>query len=311
MNACFSTFIRNRAGFGWTYLCTVLVCIGLAPFGEAMTFEYETDAEEGVKLTRYTGEAGDVTVPAEIDGNPVRIIGNQTFRNLEHLTRVVLPDSVTVIEDGVAGWHPAGAFSHNPALIEVTLGNGLARIGDFAFFASTALRTIHLPESVTHIGRGAFCNAAGLASVTGGAGLIEIGDSAFEMGFQEHRYDRGSALRKVAFGDRLQRIGNWAFQQCAALETVALPDSLESIGHGAFRFCAGLRSVHLGSGIRTLGRYGFSGAASLARVRFAGDAPETVGAHLFFRVPDMIVEAPAQAHGWSDTFADRPVRQGR
>ena len=84
--------------------------------------------EDGsARITRYKGTDEDLTVPAELDGHPVREIGHKVFYECGALTTVALPDSLT-------------------------------SIGDRAFSWCDSLTTITLPDSVTSIGVGAFSN---------------------------------------------------------------------------------------------------------------------------------------------------------
>lgn len=72
-----------------------------------------------------------------------------------NVTSVILPDSVTEIQDG---------FQSCDNLTAVDLGNGIVSIGDFAFYGCTGLTSITIPNSVTSIGLNAFENA-GLENV--------------------------------------------------------------------------------------------------------------------------------------------------
>ena len=56
--------------------------------------------EDGsARITRYKGTDEDLTVPAELDGHPVREIGHKVFYECGALTTVALPDSLTSIGD--------------------------------------------------------------------------------------------------------------------------------------------------------------------------------------------------------------------
>ncbi|WP_062434542.1 leucine-rich repeat domain-containing protein [Prevotella sp. S7 MS 2] len=46
-----------------------------------------------------------------------------------------------------------------------------------------------------------------------------------------------SRLKKVVFGEKLQRIGEYAFSSCGSLEDINLPKSLTKLGKGAFAVC--------------------------------------------------------------------------
>jgi hypothetical protein len=85
-------------------------------------------------------------------------------------TTYTIPDSVISIGDG--------AFGNSDFLTHVTIPNGVAFIGNSAFFA-TQLPSLTIPNSVTSIGDYAFENCSLLTSLTIGTGLSSIGDYAF------------------------------------------------------------------------------------------------------------------------------------
>ncbi|WP_239255859.1 MucBP domain-containing protein [Listeria ilorinensis] len=91
------------------------------------------------------GPGGDVVIPDTIDGLPVTKIGSNAFYD-KRLTSVVIPDTVTTIEDA--------AFEIN-SLTEVNLPPNLAYIGNFAF-ARNQLEQITIPSTVTTIMQYAF-----------------------------------------------------------------------------------------------------------------------------------------------------------
>ena len=93
-------------------------------------------------ITRYIGGNTQVEIPSEINGAPVTIIGYRSFANTG-VIRVVMPDSVKVIEDK--------AFYLCTKLTDVTLSKNLERILSSAFYTCTSLTNIALPESLVCI----------------------------------------------------------------------------------------------------------------------------------------------------------------
>lgn len=51
-----------------------------------------------IKIKRYLLEEEEVTVPSEIDGVKVTVIGDQSFTCIENMKKITVPDSVTQIE---------------------------------------------------------------------------------------------------------------------------------------------------------------------------------------------------------------------
>ncbi|MDR3336941.1 MAG: leucine-rich repeat domain-containing protein, partial [Treponema sp.] len=56
----------------------------------------------GAVITGYTGKATDVRIPAQIQGIPVREIGDRAFNSNRNITGVIIPDTVITIADSAA-----------------------------------------------------------------------------------------------------------------------------------------------------------------------------------------------------------------
>lgn len=90
------------------------------------TYTYTIENDE-VTITDFTrGASTSVTIPSMISGCPVTVIGEDAFWD-KGITSIVIPDSVTTIEDG--------AFSYNPDLVQVIIENEDTVIGGAAFDA--------------------------------------------------------------------------------------------------------------------------------------------------------------------------------
>ena len=206
-----------------------------------------TKDESGVVIKRYTGKQTAITIPAKIQGYPVKEIGNNAFKadqditsvnisasvisigesafeNCQFLTSVNIPASVTSIG--------RNAFLSCRRLATVNFSEGLVEIGYQAFAKCGALKTIKLPNSLKKLGEGAFV-MSGLTSVTLGRGLTYIPAGAFYS----------SSIITIAIPEGVTGIGERAFNDCTALTTVTLPSTLGEIRGLAFKGCRALTTV--------------------------------------------------------------------
>jgi hypothetical protein len=177
---------------------TVTACAssgGVTPVAESAKtaaeyagFKY-TASNGTVTITGYTGSAKNVTIPGQINGQPVTALGMRAFAQ-NQLTGVTIPDSVTEI--GIA------AFAVNQ-LTNVTIPHSVIVIGDGAF-AQNQLTSVTIPDSVTEIGIAAFSENQ-LASVTIPDSVTAIGIAAFSE----------NQLTSVTIPDSVTTIGSWAF----------------------------------------------------------------------------------------------------
>jgi hypothetical protein len=149
-------------------------------------------------------------------------IGTRAFTHCARLREVVLPRSITHIEEG--------AFCECTSLTAVTLPPSLTYIGRGAF-NRVGLRSLTLPNSLTHSGSSTFSSCMNLTSLTLPDSLTHIEDSAF---------CRCTALKELVLPNSLTRICDWAFSRCTALKEVVLPNSVTHVGAHAFADCKAL-----------------------------------------------------------------------
>jgi hypothetical protein len=103
--------------------------------------------------------------------NGLEKIGEDTFGHCSSLCHIIIPSSVTSIDD----W----AFWNCSSLATVVLNNGLQRIGKRAFNNCRSLHHIIIPPSVTTIDVEAFLGCINLETVLLHEGLQTIGTKAF------------------------------------------------------------------------------------------------------------------------------------
>jgi len=157
----------------------LIFCLAASPAlaEDFVQFEYE-DMGESIRITGCAeGASGKVSIPAQINGKPVSIIGSSAFLGCEYIEEILLPDSVEKIEPyafyGCASLKrinlPAtpevygeGLFSGCAALEYVTLPKELDKISDNMFYGCTSLRRISIPAGVKSIGDNAFAGCESL-----------------------------------------------------------------------------------------------------------------------------------------------------
>lgn len=102
-------------------------------------------------------------------------------------------------------WYP-----HVNRISSLTIGEGVTRIGDYAFMLCSFVTKVVIPESVTSMGDWAFFNCSSLTTVT---------------------FEKGSQLKTIGGGSSYYG----AFSYCTALTSIEIPASVETIGASAFK----------------------------------------------------------------------------
>ena len=170
-------------------------------------------------------QAAYVEIPAQINGLPVTVVD-------------------------------AYAFSDDTALTDLVLPEGLAEIGEFAFYG-TGLRTVALPDTVTSVGRYAFASCGQME---------EFIWSASASGFSAGLLSGNSELRTVSLAEGITSVGAFALQGCSALTTLTVPDSVQSIGEGALSDMTGLKTLAIGRNVVSISPDALDGCSALETI---------------------------------------------
>lgn len=198
--------------------------------------------QQGCAITKYTGpNAGEVVIPAKLNGKPVTEIGLEAFRGSFGATSIIIPRGVTKIGER--------AFQSCHDLTSVTIPDSVTEIGDLAFCDCFDLADVTIPRSVTKIGMSAFQSCA-MTSVIIPDSVTEIGGGAFQYSnlhkvtipgsvakIESGTFTNCGALTSVTILDGVTEIGKWVFEDCHSLTDVTLPGSVTKFGERAFNRC--------------------------------------------------------------------------
>lgn len=245
-------------------------------YSPAEDFEYWYDETAGGTIIRgYIGAGGEVAIPKEIDGKPVTIIDQNTFKDNAAITSIYIPSTIKKIDKC--------AFQNCKSLETVTLVNGLEEIGHSAFQGCEKLRNIKIPDTVTKLSLVIFSDCAGLETVVIGKGIGEITRFCF---------DKCSSLKSITIPGNVKKINDSAFRECTSLETVILEDGVAYIGErkfsrfdyspsdAPFKGCSSLINLTLPESLEVIYDYAFSNCTSLTDVEVPSNC-EITGAKAF------------------------------
>ena len=207
-------------------------------------------------------------------GDGIKMIGPYTFIGCSNLTEVIIPTSVTNINEA--------AFRECRGLKTIVLPSGLVSIGTEAFRGCSAISSLELPNSLRVLNGGEFAECSSLRSVIVPGGVEVLGNmensnvisgsggscsgvgnllpdsDSIEPAYPSLKSEYGAfekcdALASVTIEDGVKSLGFRAFSRCRSLTSISLPNSLESISSGTFSECPSLRNIRLPSGVCTLG----------------------------------------------------------
>ena len=140
-------------------------------------------------------------------------------------------------------------------------------IETIAFWGSTELTNVDIPNSVTEIGQEAFGNCPGLTSIVVDSGnprfdsrnncnaIIETADNELIAG-----------CKNTIIPNSVTKIGNFAFEACSSLTSIVIPNSVTEIGHYAFYSCDSLTSIDIPNSVIEIGYGVFESCSGLTSI---------------------------------------------
>ena len=254
------TTFKNKAAYKLFSLLLILITIaslcavgGISAFADEITAQTETaqtepteteeevlsygylnyrietrSNEEYVYITEYTGDGGDVSVPASINGVSVLVVGVEAFWYRDDVTAVNLPQGLECVE--------ARAFQGCENLEYVNMPDSVIEIGDAAFEDCKKLADINIPEDLLYIGGSAFDRTLFINNYQGGDSIIIDA---------QHFYKYLGNASVVNIPDGIISISSNAFASNQDIEYVHIPDTVEFFGAYCFYNCPKLKSLSI------------------------------------------------------------------
>lgn len=178
----------------------------------------------------------------------------------------------------------------------ITFVDDVTTVGDFAFFMSTQLTGIELPESVTSIGNYVFGNCYNLASIDMPDSVTSIGSVVFNQ----------TSITDIEIPSGVTSIGIGVFYGCDSLSSVTvdsnntvydsrnncnaiietdtntlisgckntvIPNTVTTIGQNALSDCAGLTSIDIPSSVTNIAENAFYGCSDVVSITIDSNNP--------------------------------------
>lgn len=224
-------------------------------------FNYLENADGTIKITKYTGNEQNVSVPSTINGKKVTVIGAAAFSSKTSIKTVTIPNTVTDLE--------TGAFMYCKNLTNITLGNSVKSLGD-CVFESCGLEEIKIPASVTSINVRAFWDCSALSKIevdNANTTFCSIDGILFSKDKTKIcNYPKAKTNTTYSIPNTVKVLGSYSFEGNKYLQNVTIPNSVTTLDYGVFYKATALTSIVLPSSITKMDFSCFEMATGLKNV---------------------------------------------
>ena len=218
-------------------------------------FQFDSKTQTIVDATDL---AGDIEIPAKINGIEVKALGESLFKNNKTITSVIIPEGIENIA--------FSAFEGCSKLKTVTfLGTDNSEpltFGINVFKDCTSLNSISLPANATAITTSMFEGCTSLIQLPIDGALDHIGTSAFKNCIQ---------LAAISLPEGVKSIESNAFENCQSLVAISFPSTLTKISEEAFKNCNQIVSLYIPQGVTNINLNAFLGCEKLVSINVSAD----------------------------------------
>lgn len=203
-------------------------------------------------------------------------IGTEAFADCRSLQSITIPQSVTFIDDNTfSNCVTLERIQYNAASVNM-IGCGTRGFSISSFFGFSDNTS---SNEVRYSGykNSAFKNAGSERSgirVTFGTGVVRVPDGLFHA--------ENCKIASISFegGSACERIGAYAFYDCAMITSLQIPSRVTEIGDYALYGCRSITNLNLPSGVRKIGESAFSVCKNLATITMPSYLTE-IASHTF------------------------------
>lgn len=226
-----------------------------------------------------------ITIPDNITS-----IANNAFNQCDNLTEVILYSNSIASQNYSTDKSFVAIFG--PQVQNYLLGNGIKRIGSYAFSNCNNLLSVSIPEGLENIGSYAFSGCNSLSTITVPNSLLSIGSSAFYnctkltsvvfedsevmLDFQDGNTFYGCPLSDLYIGRNIKFTkNNSPFKNNReGIKSISLGEMITEISDDEFSGFKGLSSIKLPQNLQTIGSMAFYGCEGLTELTIPGSVTE-------------------------------------
>ncbi len=265
---------------------------------------------------------GNASMPSsfkEIELTSCNTIPQDAFKGSKYITKITLPQAVTVIDKGAfADCTALKQFNYNSktatvaadafsgtAASEINFGANVEVIPTNLCTANSAITTVTIPAKVTQIQTGAFTGCYNIKTINyNAANCTDVAVNAFDYC---HR------LENIVLGSGVKHIPANLFSRYSAnnMKEITIPEQVTSIASKAFAGCANLEKLNFNAAACSIGEDAFAGCTKLANI-VLGEKVTTIPSYLYqdntavtsIEIPANVTRVDAEAFAGCSALID-------
>jgi len=262
------------------------------------------EENEEITIVGVIKDQESVIIPSMINGKPVVCIREKAFNECVKLQRILIPKSITNIENSVfsncnqikkvfyegtkeewgniligeGNYLMTGKSKYySPNLtnnkLVYSVENEEVTITDYLGIDMNITIPTEIDEKkVTSIGSNAFESCKCLSSINLPEGITNIEGYAFS---------ECSSLKEINLPEGITNIEEWVFSGCSSLTEINLPEGITNIEGYAFSECSSLKEINLPEGITSIGGGAFRGCSRLIEIKLP-EGITSIGGGVFY-----------------------------
>lgn len=256
-------------------LCSLIPVSISAKADGSENYSYKLKSDGTVEIYCLNQNITSAEIPSEIDGHSVSTIGKNCFANCASMTEVIIPDTVTSLDDY--------AFQGCSSLEEIYLPASITEIGEYVFETTENMKKFEVDSN-----NPSYQSPDGVLYDKAGGTLIKYPESKSDINYAV--LDSCQTIADWAFiGSvnlesidlkQVKTIGEDAFYYCIALQEITVPEGITELTGAVFGCCANLTQVNLPSSLKSIGDYCFYSCVALQNINLPAGLLK-IGAYAF------------------------------